>query len=230
MRQLFKLAREKKPSIIFIDEIDALCSNRDSGSANAEDTARIKTEFLVQMDGLGNDNEGVFLLGATNLPWALDPAVRRRFQKRIHAPLPDEKARGELFKVHLGEMSASLGNTEWAYRDLAMRTNGFSGSDIANLVQDALMIPIKKIHTATHFKKVSPPSLPQLTSLTHPVPRPPRRMVHALQPGRHGRHAHEMEPSPRSSVEGTSSRHGRSLRRRVESEALCWTGRGAKVS
>lgn len=158
MRQLFILAREKKPSIIFIDEIDALCGKRDSGGANAEDTARMKTEFLVQMDGLGNDNDGVFVLAATNLPWSLDPAVRRRFQKRIHVPLPDEPARSELFKVHLGDMSSSLGNTENAFRDLALRTPGFSGSDIANLVQDALMMPVKKVHTATYFRKVSPAS------------------------------------------------------------------------
>lgn len=159
MRQLFKLAREKRPSIIFIDEIDAICGARDSGSANAEDTVRMKTELLVQMDGVGNDNEGVFVLAATNLPWALDPAIRRRFQKRIHVPLPDATARKALFKVHLGEMSSTLGDTERAFTDLAARTEGFSGSDIANLVQDALMLPVKKIHSATHFRKASPPTL-----------------------------------------------------------------------
>ncbi|KAI5459626.1 P-loop containing nucleoside triphosphate hydrolase protein [Mariannaea sp. PMI_226] len=153
MRQLFVLAREKKPSIIFIDEIDALCGKRDSGSANAEDMVRLKTEFMVQMDGLGNNNDGVFLLAATNLPWALDPAVRRRFQKRIHVPLPDFEARQELFKVHLGDMASSLENTEVEFATLAKRTEGFSGSDIANLVQDALMMPIRKVHTATHFRK-----------------------------------------------------------------------------
>jgi vacuolar protein-sorting-associated protein 4 len=156
MRQLFILAREKKPSIIFIDEIDALCGKRDSGSANAEDTARLKTEFLVQMDGLGNNNDGVFVLAATNLPWSLDPAVRRRFQKRIHVPLPDEEARKELFKVHLGDMAPSLSGNEHAFQQLAQMTKGFSGSDIANLVQDALMMPIRKVHSATHFRRVSP--------------------------------------------------------------------------
>ncbi|KAF7557247.1 hypothetical protein G7Z17_g756 [Cylindrodendrum hubeiense] len=157
--QLFVLAREKRPSIIFIDEVDALCGKRDNEGPNAEDTARMKTEFLVQMDGLGNNNDGVFVLAATNLPWSLDPAVRRRFQKRIHVPLPDEHARSELFKVHLGDMSSSLGNTELAFRDLAWRTVGFSGSDIANLVQDALMMPVKKVHSATYFRKVGYRSL-----------------------------------------------------------------------
>lgn len=153
MRQLFILAREKKPSIIFIDEIDALCGKRDSGGANGEDTARLKTEFLVQMDGLGNNNDGVFVLAATNLPWSLDPAVRRRFQKRIHVPLPDEEARKELFKVHLGDMAPTISGNEHAFQQLAQSTKGFSGSDIANLVQDALMMPIRKVHSATHFRK-----------------------------------------------------------------------------
>ncbi|KAF7561203.1 hypothetical protein G7046_g2955 [Stylonectria norvegica] len=154
MRQLFTLARERKPSIIFIDEIDAICSARDGAGATTEDTARMKTEFMVQMDGVGNNNDGVFVLAATNLPWALDPAVRRRFQQRIHAPLPDGGARRQLFKVHLGGMSSTLGDTERAFADLSRITVGYSGSDIANLIQDALMIPIKKVHTATHFRKI----------------------------------------------------------------------------
>ncbi len=155
IRQLFSLAREKKPSIIFIDEIDALCGSRDSGNSDGtnEDTARMKTELLVQMDGVGNDNSGVLLLAATNLPWILDPAVRRRFQKRIHLPLPDEKARNQLFKIHAGDLARAL--NEHDFLELARRTDGLSGSDIANAVQDALMVPIKTVHSARHFKKVS---------------------------------------------------------------------------
>lgn len=76
VRTLFEMARESKPSIIFIDEIDSLCSTR-SESEN-DSTRRIKTEFLVQMQGVGNDSSGVLVLGATNLPWGLDPAIRRR--------------------------------------------------------------------------------------------------------------------------------------------------------
>ena len=153
VRQLFKLAREKKPAIIFIDEIDALCSNREGGGGRSnEDTARMKTEFLVQMDGVGNDNTGVLLLAATNLPWALDPAVRRRFQKRIHIPLPDAAARKQLFKVHIGDLAKAL--SERDFDELARRTEGLSGSDIANAVQDALMVPIKTVYAAKYFRKV----------------------------------------------------------------------------
>jgi len=71
------MARKEKPSIIFVDEIDSMVGNRSDGENEA--SRRVKTEFLVQMQGVGNDDQGILVLGATNLPWALDPAIRRRF-------------------------------------------------------------------------------------------------------------------------------------------------------
>ncbi|KAL1902359.1 hypothetical protein Sste5346_001337 [Sporothrix stenoceras] len=166
VRQLFELAREKKPSVIFIDEIDALCNNRESGggggggSGDDATTARLKTEFLVQLDGVGHgNNDGVVLLAATNLPWSLDPAIRRRFSKRIHIPLPDAEARVELFRVHGGEewtgvVGEADGPREVAVgTELSRRTDGFSGSDVANAVQDALMLPVKRVRGAKYFKR-----------------------------------------------------------------------------
>lgn len=90
------MAREKKPSIIFIDEIDSLCGSRSEGENDS--TRRIKTEFLVQMQGVGNNNDGVLVLGATNVPWEIDSAIRRRFEKRIFIDLPDATARAGIFE------------------------------------------------------------------------------------------------------------------------------------
>lgn len=156
VNSLFALAREKAPSIIFIDEIDALCSSRGEGESEA--ARRIKTEFLVQMQGVGhnNDEKRVLMLGATNLPYALDQAVRRRFDKRIYIPLPESPARANMFKIHLGDTPNAL--TQQDYEALGAATEGFSGSDISVVVKDVLMQPVRKTQDATHFKKLTLPN------------------------------------------------------------------------
>lgn len=150
VKNLFQLAREHKPSIIFIDEVDSLCGSRSENESEA--ARRIKTEFLVQMQGVGVDNEGILVLGATNIPWVLDSAIRRRFEKRIYIPLPEEHARTDMFKLNLGTTSHSL--TDADFRELGKRTSGYSGADISIIVRDALMQPVRKVQSATHFKKV----------------------------------------------------------------------------
>ena len=103
VNNLFSMAREKAPSIIFIDEIDALCGARGE-SGESEASRRIKTEILVQMQGVGSDSAGkVLVLAATNTPYSLDQAVRRRFDKRIYIPLPEAAARAHMFEVHVGK-------------------------------------------------------------------------------------------------------------------------------
>jgi len=147
VKNLFELARQHKPSIIFIDEVDSLCSSRSDNES--ESARRIKTEFLVQMQGVGNDMDGILVLGATNIPWVLDSAIRRRFEKRIFIPLPEEHARLVMFKIHLGNTSHVL--TEQDLKTLASKTEGYSGADISIIVRDALMQPVRKVQTATHF-------------------------------------------------------------------------------
>lgn len=144
VKNLFELARQHKPSIIFIDEVDSLCSSRSDNES--ESARRIKTEFLVQMQGnkcqriilsdwrpvgliafllilgVGNDMDGILVLGATNIPWVLDAAIRRRFEKRIYIPLPEEHARLTMFKLHLGNTRHTL--TENDLRQLASKTEG----------------------------------------------------------------------------------------------------------
>ncbi|KAB8246974.1 P-loop containing nucleoside triphosphate hydrolase protein [Aspergillus flavus] len=150
VKQLFNMARENKPAIIFIDEVDALCGPRGEGESEA--SRRIKTELLVQMDGVGKDSRGVLILGATNIPWQLDAAIRRRFQRRVHISLPDINARVKMFMLAVGQTPCEM--TQADYRTLAEMSEGYSGSDISIAVQDALMQPIRKIQTATHYKKV----------------------------------------------------------------------------
>ena len=77
VKNLFQLARESKPAIIFVDEIDSLTGTRNE--SESEGSRRIKTEFLVQMNGVGHDDTGVLVLGATNIPWQLDNAIKRRY-------------------------------------------------------------------------------------------------------------------------------------------------------
>ncbi|KAI9905455.1 hypothetical protein PsorP6_013640 [Peronosclerospora sorghi] len=127
VKSLFEMARDKKPAIIFIDEIDSLCSSRSEGESDS--TRRIKNEFLVQMQGIGNQHDGVLVLGATNVPWELDPAMRRRFEKRIYIPLPEVDARKVMLKIHLGDTPNELSDANFAA--IAEKTEGCSGSDIS---------------------------------------------------------------------------------------------------
>ncbi|KAK5133032.1 Vacuolar protein sorting-associated protein 4 [Meristemomyces frigidus] len=159
VKQLFNLARENRPSIIFIDEIDALCGPRGEGESEA--SRRIKTELLVQMDGVGRDSKGVLILGATNIPWQLDAAIRRRFQRRVHISLPDQPARMKMFELAIGDTPCQMAAED--YRVLSKLSEGYSGSDISIAVQDALMQPVRKIQTATHYKKVQVEGQEKLT-------------------------------------------------------------------
>jgi len=151
VRTLFKLAREQKPSVIFIDEVDSLCSTR--GSGDSEAGSRVKTEFLVQMQGVGHDDRGLLVLAATNLPYQLDSAVRRRFERRIEIPLPDAVARAEMFRIHLGDTEHSICQQQFAM--LADKADGYSGSDISVLVRNALMEPIRTCQLAMHFREIT---------------------------------------------------------------------------
>uniref|UniRef100_A0A7S1KRS6 AAA+ ATPase domain-containing protein n=1 Tax=Percolomonas cosmopolitus TaxID=63605 RepID=A0A7S1KRS6_9EUKA len=151
VRDLFKMIPPGEKGVIFIDEIDSMCGSRSDSDNDA--TRRIKTQFLVQMQGVGNDTNGVLVLAATNIPWGLDSAIRRRFERRIYIPLPDQRARVVLFELCVGDTPHEL--TKKDYHELAAKTDGYSGSDISILVRNALMEPVRTCQIATHFKRVS---------------------------------------------------------------------------
>ena len=92
VRALFELAHQQKPCILFLDEIDSLCSQRSSD--DSESSRRIKNEILVQMDAMSRE---ILFIGATNLPYEIDSAVRRRFEKRLYIDLPDSESRLNMF-------------------------------------------------------------------------------------------------------------------------------------
>jgi SpoVK/Ycf46/Vps4 family AAA+-type ATPase len=199
VKALFNMARENKPAIIFIDEVDALCGPRGEGESEA--SRRIKTELLVQMDGVGKDTKGVLILGATNIPWQLDAAIRRRFQRRVHISLPDTPARMRMFEIAVGDTDCNL--TQKDYRALAELSDGYSGSDISIAVQDALMQPVRKIQMATHYKKVfiftkkTPPTKRKTQTLNARTGPRTRRFhrkpkTHPLFPRRQGRDRNDL--------------------------------------
>jgi vacuolar protein-sorting-associated protein 4 len=151
VRSLFEEARKKRPSIIFIDEIESLVGSRESSSSSSNAMQGVKTEFLVQLDGVKADNRGVLMIAATNLPWQIDSAMRRRFEKRIYIPLPDLETRGQLLDQKLKGGVFSLNADE--KRRIINRTEGFSGADMSILVREALMAPIRELQKATFFRK-----------------------------------------------------------------------------
>jgi len=151
VRVLFELARHHAPSTVFMDELDAVMSARDgggsggssSGGGDHESSRRLKTELLVQMDGLNRDDgELVFLLAATNLPWELDPAMLRRLEKRILVGLPGEDARRRMMSRYL-EPHDVAGDVDLAA--LAAKTDGYSGADVMLLCKEGAMRPLRRL-------------------------------------------------------------------------------------
>ncbi|KAK4778744.1 hypothetical protein SAY86_006272 [Trapa natans] len=144
VKVLFELARHHAPSTIFLDEIDAIISQRGEGRSEHEASRRLKTELLIQMDGLMKSDELVFVLTATNLPWELDAAMLRRLEKRILVPLPEPEARRAMFEELL---PSSAGEDDLPYDLLVEKTEGYSGSDIRLLCKEAAMQPLRRLMT-----------------------------------------------------------------------------------
>nr|CDS17309.1 fidgetin protein 1 [Echinococcus granulosus] len=140
VRALFTVARIHQPSVIFIDEIDSLLSQR--SETEHESSRRIKTEFLIQLDGVATGSEDrLLLIGATNRPQELDEAARRRFVKRLYIPLPCQEARREIVDRLIQQQKNNL--TLDDLDTIAVKSEGFSGADVANLCREAAMGPIR---------------------------------------------------------------------------------------
>ncbi|KAL1548706.1 microtubule-severing ATPase [Salvia divinorum] len=142
VRTLFQVAISRQPSVIFIDEIDSIMSTRTENENEA--SRRLKSEFLVQFDGVAsNSSDLVTVIGATNKPQELDDAVLRRLVKRIYIPLPDANARRVLLKHKLKGQAFSLPDRD--VERLVAETDGYSGSDLQALCEEAAMMPIREL-------------------------------------------------------------------------------------
>ena len=143
VRDLFKQAKEKAPCIVFIDEIDAIGKKRDvSGHSGNDEREQTLNQLLNEMDGF-DAAEGVVLLAATNRPEILDPALTRpgRFDRQVQVELPDLKGREDILKVHAKRIKK---DSEIDYEEIAKRTAGTSGADLANIVNEGALRAVRE--------------------------------------------------------------------------------------
>ena len=140
IHKIFETARKNTPCIVFIDEIDALGGRRDKMGESAQYLKAAVNQLLYEMDGIEAANENVLVVGATNAPWDVDPALRRagRFSKTIYVPAPDFKSRRAILKLHAKKRPLAK---HIAWNRLALATMGYSAADLKAVVDEASAIP-----------------------------------------------------------------------------------------
>ncbi|MFW9855471.1 MAG: AAA family ATPase [Candidatus Thorarchaeota archaeon] len=141
VQELYERATEEAPSIIFFDEIDALGGARGGGTEN-EAMRRIKTQLLQAVEGFDTGDELLVTIGATNTPWDIDAAMRRRFERRVYITLPTTAAREKMFEIHTRGVEL---DPDVSFKEMSKYTAGYTAADIALLCREALMIPIREL-------------------------------------------------------------------------------------
>ncbi len=139
LHDIFELARDNKPCVLFIDEIDALGASRSDMKQSGG--RHLINQFLQELDGINSSNDGVLILGATNTPWNLDPAFRRpgRFDRIIFVPPPDESSREAILRVKMKNKPSE----DIDYSQLAKKTENYSGADIDAIIDIAIEIKLE---------------------------------------------------------------------------------------
>ncbi|NML43923.1 ATP-binding protein [Ramlibacter sp. G-1-2-2] len=172
LQALFQKARQSAPCVLFFDEIEALGGRRQHSREAA--SAKVVSQFLAEMDGFGQSNAGVLVIGATNVPWAVDSAFRRpgRFDRVQFVPPPDREARRAILAILLRERPAEPIDIDF----LAANTSGFSGADLRYLVESAVEeaidasiaqgreVPLSDQDLRSALKRVKPTTLEWLTT------------------------------------------------------------------
>ena len=143
VRLLFEMAHFYAPSTVFIDEIDSICSKR--GATNEHEASRrVKSELLIQMEGVATITDAsklVVVIGATNFPWDIDEALRRRLEKRIYIPLPDYDGRLSLLRINLREVPL---DEDVDLEEISKVLEGYSGADVTTVCRDASMMGMRR--------------------------------------------------------------------------------------
>lgn len=172
LHAIFEEARSNTPAVIFFDEIEALAAKRQH--TREATSSKLVSQFLSELDGFAQDNQGVLILGATNVPWALDPAFRRpgRFDRVVFIAPPDQDARVDILK---GLFKGRPGGESIDVNSIAKKTGGFSGADLMNLVETAVdeaieesiadgnEVPLNKNHIKEALNESSATTLEWLT-------------------------------------------------------------------
>jgi transitional endoplasmic reticulum ATPase len=162
LHAIFEKARKDAPAVLFFDEIEALGGKRQYSREGT--SAKLVSQFLAEMDGFAQNNQGVLVLGATNVPWAVDAAFRRpgRFDRVVFIPPPDQEARASILQLLLAERPTA---SDIDVRTLAERTSGFSGADLRELVETGVdeaieeslgagqPVPLKMAHLKAALKE-----------------------------------------------------------------------------
>jgi transitional endoplasmic reticulum ATPase len=193
IREIFKKARMAAPCVVFFDEIDAIAPARGMSEGESHAMERIVAQLLAEIDGIA-PLENVVVIAATNRPDILDPALLRpgRFDRIIYIPPPDEQARFEILKVHVKKIKVADEVKEGDYkylRDLAKRTEYYTGADLAALVREAAMLalresiksgtikPVEIRHFEEALKRVQPSLSPEQVRRYEEMARELRRTI-----------------------------------------------------
>ena len=158
VKNLFILVQQHTPAVVFFDEIDGICSQR-GNSNESESSRKLKSELLTKMDGASSESQGVTFLAASNHPWDVDPAIRRRLGKRIYIPLPLKEEIRVLVQSSLKGLQV---HKSVSFDEVSSKLIGYSCSDVVNVCKEASMIPLETMFEEKGYELIVKESVANL--------------------------------------------------------------------